>query len=140
MENDNDICIARNLNLGTSIYDFGVGCDERANVGVLPDIQDALLKSIAVEICFDLANGVRHSNGWHNLDKQSDFLILQSNTIDPIWRKHQDVNINYLSRRSNGHNVYVVHADASDEPPAGSHVFKINDSGTPILCKKETAI
>ncbi len=139
MEDDNNVGIAGNLNLGTSIYDFGKGCDERVNMvpGMLQDIQNALLKSIAVEICFDLAKGVRHSNGWHNLDKQSDFLILQSNTIDPIGRKYEDVNINHLPRSSNGHNVYIVHADASDEPPAGSHVFKINDAGAPILCKEE---
>lgn len=139
---DNNIGIARNLNLGTSIYDFGRGCDEGVNVavpGVLHDIQTALLKSIATEICFDLANGVRHSNGWHNLDKQSDFLILQSNTIDPIGREYKDVNINHLPRSSNRHDVYIIHADASNAPPAGSHVFKINDSGAPILCKEERA-
>lgn len=142
-ENNGEIGITTYNGLGTAIFGFGDGHDialpilATTNQKKYSEVQDALLKNISVEICYDLANGVRHSNGWNNKDTQSHFLILQSNIIDPIGRIYSNNNINHLPRSCEEHKVWILHANATKEPPAGSHMFTINTSGAPVLFDNE---
>jgi hypothetical protein len=142
-EDDDNIGLTKAADFKKSIYCFGTGSDHGVTLvsatSSHTDVQNALLKNVSLEICFDLANGVRHTNGWNNAEqnKQSSLLILQSNSIDPVGRTYNSSNINNLPRSSKEHNICVFHVNSSQKPPCGSHIFKINASGAPIMHKKE---
>ncbi len=87
------------------LYDFGSGFDTQLTNGVDP-IGRALLDNISTEICYDLPNGIRQSNGWNNGRRSSRLHILQSNSVDPfsLW---PDDNINKLPL-----DVPIIYADS----------------------------
>ena len=133
------------INRYAGIYDFGDGSDKISSSFAQPNIQrgsnidvttlrDVLLKNISTEICFDLAQKVRNSNGWSNTDdSQAQLHILQSNSIDPIGRTYENENLNNLPR-----NRLILHSDAAFDTDAyaGSRLFKINETGAPVLFPK----
>lgn len=122
------------------IYDFGTGFDQASYNGAnvqLRKLRDTLLKYIRTEICMDLACGVRHSNGWSNLNKDVGLLVLQSNRIDPLGMFLPSNNINHLPKNSSEHNINILYTDPIYSSRIGSNLFKIDRSGAPILFRKE---
>ncbi len=122
------------------IYDFGTGFDEAVYAGHnvrLQNLRGALLSHVRVEICLDLNTGVRHSNGWNNLNKDANLLILQSNCIDPLGTIDPTHNINHLPKSTYKHNINILYADPIYSNRIGSNLFRIDESGAPILFRKE---
>jgi hypothetical protein len=61
-----------------------------------------------------------------------------TNSDDPTGRTYNSSpNVAHLPKSSDKNDICILHADSSSELPAGSHVFKINSSGAPILHDKE---
>ncbi|MDR0571254.1 MAG: hypothetical protein LBG48_00215 [Rickettsiales bacterium] len=130
------------INRYAGIYDFGDGSDKIISSFTQPTsdnwtddhtaIQNVLLKNVSTEICYDLRRKVRNSNGWSNTDNDQALLhLLQSNSIDPIGITYENDNINNLPKER-----LILHSDAAFNAKIGSHLFKINSTGAPVLFPK----
>ena len=77
------------------LYEFGTGLD--VGVDGYTDLCNAMLNNISIDICFDLACGIRaNSNHWTNLGHPSRLHIVQSNSVDPFCDIPPNDNINRL--------------------------------------------
>lgn len=128
----------------TGRYEYGYGYDEPLRLDVSSNTENALslqkvlLENIGTEICFDLFCKVRRMNNWSNDNGKSQIglLLLQSGCIDPVGKVtyvSDSKNINNLPISTANRDIYILQADASYNPVAGSHLFKIDSTGGPIL-------
>lgn len=119
-------------------YDLPTQLDDTFKTEHILNLQKTLLENVGTEICFDLYCKVRRMNNWSNDGgkTQIGLLLLQSGIIDPVGKvpdSSDSKNINNLPVSTVDRDIYILHADASSEPPVGSHLFKIDSTGGPIF-------